>query len=348
MGEHLLELYAARNKITAADLRGLNKLLFLDLADNKISSLEYVHGFSDVTSLTQLVLQGNPVASTDTYHTSVLRAATSLTSLDGYPCARMQQQQHTEQQQNKDTDKREPNTSPTTSTSPHDAYPLANRRHTVSPPHPATTCTAMPHDLETVGDAEKGTLWKEEEEERDPAFVRANAGRECLREEEGVRHSAEGEVETQQENGSEGVKTGEREAARESELEKETKLERERAVERESELEREKRRSKGLQLHLADTMRLLTAERHTVEQHEEKERAAAVQQQQQQQHIAKLVDDTTALQLELHERDHQIRSLRAYLSTQSQADAQVKTSQNPAILLNLLHACAIPLTFEIF
>jgi len=35
LGEHLVELYAARNEITAADLRGMHKLAVLDLADNR-------------------------------------------------------------------------------------------------------------------------------------------------------------------------------------------------------------------------------------------------------------------------------------------------------------------------
>ena len=35
LGEHLVELYAARNEITAADMRGMHKLAVLDLADNR-------------------------------------------------------------------------------------------------------------------------------------------------------------------------------------------------------------------------------------------------------------------------------------------------------------------------
>lgn len=35
LGEHLLELHAAGNEISTADLRGLHKLALLDLADNR-------------------------------------------------------------------------------------------------------------------------------------------------------------------------------------------------------------------------------------------------------------------------------------------------------------------------
>ena len=80
----------------------------------------------------------------------------------------------------------------------------------------------------------------------------------------------------------------------------------------------------------------MTAERHAVTQLQEKERATAAQHQQQQQNIGKLVADTAALQLELHERDHQIRSLRAYLSTQSQADAQVLVDRYVGVELLIL------------
>lgn len=35
LGEHLLELHAAGNQISTADLRGMHKLALLDLADNR-------------------------------------------------------------------------------------------------------------------------------------------------------------------------------------------------------------------------------------------------------------------------------------------------------------------------
>jgi Leucine-rich repeat (LRR) protein len=58
VGEHLLELHAAKNCITAADLRGLQKLVFLDLADNRLTSLEHVQGLSELPALTHLILHG--------------------------------------------------------------------------------------------------------------------------------------------------------------------------------------------------------------------------------------------------------------------------------------------------
>jgi hypothetical protein len=264
LGENLLELHAAKNQIKVADLRGLNKLFLLDISHNKLASLAELHGLSELPSLAQLMLQGNPLASTNTYYMQVMSASTLLTSLDGQPVERHQQQQ----QQCKHLDNHQVTRIASPSSTEISTVPNCELLPVVVVD--AVTQWEVDGEADSEGGRARGMerrviqgvaerVGKEKGEVADRG-VPSNE-EEHLRVKERSKEEEEGAI----------CSSPPREEERNRELEFERDRERGEEIDIgrqcEKELERERRRSKGLEIHLADTMRLLSAERHIAAQH---------------------------------------------------------------------------------
>ena len=295
IGAHLCELHAAKNEIVSADLWGLTRLTLLDLGENRVASLSHLDGLSELPTLAQLILVGNPAAESSTYPSDVLRVATHLTALDGCPLMETLQA----------VEKRDP-----VQAEGMRKDPEAEEQSSLL--GPAASSSSQCYESQ----------WKAQDSvsERDERAQESVHGAErhrmhCVQREEGkeVIREMKWDVGRVIEHEQYAVLDADRE--RDSERQRQQK----------KELDREQRRTKGLEAHLAETMRLLAAERHSVSVHREKERELKDR-------ILQLETDAQVLQARLQESDQQLRALRAYTSsvTLVQADAQAQTEQGVA------------------